>query len=25
VKYLYKKNDRTPDYQIKVGDQLRVY
>ena len=25
VKYLYKKNDLMPDYQIKVGDQLRVY
>lgn len=25
VKYLYKKNDLTPDYQIKAGDKLRVY
>ena len=25
IKYLYKKNDLTPDYQIKVGDRLRVY
>jgi len=22
---LYKKNDLTPDYQIRVGDSLRVY
>lgn len=25
LKNLYKKNDLTPDYQIKVGDTLRVY
>ena len=25
LKSLYKKNDLTPDYQIKVGDTLRVY
>ena len=24
LKYLYKMNDLTPDYQIKVGDVLRV-
>ena len=25
LKSLYKKNDLTPDYQIRVGDSLRVY
>jgi len=25
VKYLYKKNDLSPDYQPRVGDKLRVY
>lgn len=25
LKYLYKKNNLSPDYQIKVGDRLRVY
>ena len=25
LKSLYKKNHLTPDYQIRVGDRLRVY
>ena len=25
LKELYKKNDLSPDYQIKVGDRIRIY
>ena len=25
LKYLYKMNNLSPDYDIKVGDRLRVY
>jgi LysM repeat protein len=25
LKYLYKINHLSPDYQLKVGDRLRVY